>query len=114
VVPEDGIRAWEGKIASQIENEGAETFGQFLPGGGTQIFIDFNFNEANFKAREEALKLVPQQTNWTGLSGINVPERNVTVQKLGPNEIETKKASTAAAEGQRAVHAQDQGDGQER
>jgi hypothetical protein len=113
VVPEDGIWAWEGKIASQIENTAMGTFGQFLPGGGTQIFIDFTFNEANFKARGEALKLVPQKTNWTGLSDINVPEKNVTVQDLGPNEIETKKASTAA-EGQRAVHAQDQGDGQER
>ena len=114
VVPEGGIWAWEGKIASQIENEGAATFGQFLPGGDTQVFIDFTFNEANFKAREEALKLTPQKTNWTGLSGIDVPERDVTVQKLGPNEIEAKKASTVAAEGQRAVHAQDHDDGQER
>jgi len=114
VVPEGGMWAWEGKIASQIENKGAETFGQFLPGGDTQIFIDFMFNKANFKAREEALKLTPQKTNWTGLSGIDVPEKDVTVQKLGPNEIEAKKASTAAAEGQRAVHAQDHNDGQER
>jgi hypothetical protein len=110
VVPEGGIYAWEGKIASQIENKGGETFGQFLPGGDTQIFIDFMFNEANWAAREEALKLTPQKTNWSGLSGINVPEKDVTVQKLGPNEIETKKASTAAAEGQRAVRTQDRDD----
>jgi hypothetical protein len=110
IVPEGGIYAWEGRIASQIENEAGKTFGQFLPGGDTQIFIDFFFNEKNAKAYEEVLKLTPKETHWTDLSGINVPEKEVTVQKLGPNEIETKRGSTAAAEGQRAVHAQDRDD----
>jgi hypothetical protein len=110
VVPEDGIYAWEGKIASQIENKGGETFGQFLPGGDTQIFIDFSFSESNWAAREEVLKLTPRKTNWTELSGINLPKENATVQNLGPNEIETKKASVAVGEGQRAVHAQESDD----
>jgi hypothetical protein len=37
------------------------------------------FNDANLAAREEALKLTPRKTNWGGLSGINVPEKDVTV-----------------------------------
>jgi hypothetical protein len=97
--------------SAPIENKAGETFGQILPGGDTQVFIDFTFNEANMAAREEVLKLTPQKTNWGGLSDVNVPEKDVTVQKLGPNEIETKKASTAAAEGQRAMRAQDRDDG---
>jgi hypothetical protein len=79
IVPEGGIYAWEGKIASQIENGAAVTNGQFLAGGDTQVFIDFMFNDANLAAREEALKLTPRKTNWGGLSGINVPEKDVTV-----------------------------------
>ncbi len=110
VVPEGGIWAWEGRIASQVENDiknAKESLGQFLPGGDTQIFIDFTFNEANFAAREEVLKLMPQSTNWTGLSGINVPKKEATVDRLGPNEIESKTGPTAASEAQRAVRAED-------
>lgn len=115
-VPADGIWAWEGKIASQIENDAkkaANTMGQFLPGGDTQLFIDFTFNEANFKARELALALDRQPTHWTGLSGVNVPEKSATLQKLGPNEIESKTGATAAATGQRALRAGENNDAEE-
>ena len=102
VVPEGGIYAWEGKIASQIENGGARTFGQFLPGGDTQVFIDFAFNEANWVARDEVLKLTPETTNWSGLSGINVPEKDVTVQKLGRNQESFNRGSRRATSRTRA------------
>jgi len=71
------------------------------------MFIDFSFNEANFEARLKILELTPQPTNWTGHVGVNVPEKDVTLQKLGPNEIEAKIGATAAATGQRMARAGD-------
>jgi hypothetical protein len=111
-VPKEGIWAWEGRVASQIENDekAANTLGQFLPGGETQLFIDFTFNKANFDARLEVLTLAPQPTNWTNHMGINVPEKHLTLQELGPNEIEAKGATAAAATGQRVVRAGDRED----
>ena len=56
---------------------------------------------------------LPQPTNLTSPAGIDVPEKDISVQKLGPNEIKTKKGPTAMAGGQRAAHAQDGDDGQD-
>ena len=52
-------------------------------------------------------------TNWTGLANVNVPDRTVSVQKLGLNEVAPKNAAeTGAAAGQRALRAEDRDDQQ--
>jgi len=113
-VPEGGIWAWEGKIASQIENDAKRaTFGQFLPGGATQIFIDFDFPAHAGLRNIVDNKLKRILTNWTDHTNLNVPEKTVTVQKLGVNEIAPKSAAeTGAAAGQRALRAEESNDQQ--
>lgn len=105
VVPEPGLWVWEGKIASQIESSVTKpTAGQFLPGGDTQLFIDFSMPQ-HAKARAVAEKLRRQPTNWTGHMGVNVPNQSVAVQHLGEYEIVPKRTGTAAATGARASQA---------
>jgi len=116
-VPEPGLWVWEGKIASQIDSDltvasktgpavANPTSGQYLPGGDTQLLINFD-EPAHDAARKAAQKLPRQPTNWTGHLGINVPDRSVTVQHLGEFEIVPKRAGTAAATAARGVQAAD-------
>lgn len=105
VVPEPGLWVWEGKIASQIESDAAKaTGGQFLPGGDTQLLIDFTM-PAHAKAHAMVTKLTRQDTHWTGHMGVNVPNRSVAVQQLGEYEIAPKRTGKAAATGARAAQA---------
>jgi hypothetical protein len=105
VVPEPGLWVWEGKIASQIEGDTAvATAGQFLPGGDTQLLIDFK-QPAHANAQKAAAKLPRQPTNWTGHMGVNVPDSSLTVQQLGEYEITPKRTGTAAATGARGAQA---------
>jgi hypothetical protein len=106
VVPDGGLWVWEGKIASQIDNDvTSATFGQYLAGGATQLFIDFRDpGHAAAKAIVDNLPVLP--TNWTGLMGINVPPPLATVQKLAASELESKQsAEAAAAAAQRGLRA---------
>jgi hypothetical protein len=106
VVPEPGLWVWEGKIASQIESDVAKaTAGQMLPGGETQLYIDFRM-PVHANAQKAAKKLPRQPTNWTGHLGINVPaDPSVTVRPLGKYEITPKRTGTAAATGARGTQA---------
>jgi hypothetical protein len=112
VVPEPGLWAWEGRIASQVENDVTkETFGQVLPGGATQLLIDFEMSIHQAAKRiVEDDKLVPRiPTHWSGLAGVNVPDKVTTVQKLAAAELEPKRrVHAAAAAAQRAVRGADQ------
>ncbi|HKP98477.1 MAG TPA: hypothetical protein VJ385_22290 [Fibrobacteria bacterium] len=101
IVPEEGLLAWEGKAASQIENDpdAVKTLGQYLPGGQIQLFIDLKF-EANAKAMEALSKklnkpldriLEKKPTPWTdNYYGLHVPEKETEADFLGPFEIESK------------------------
>lgn len=89
-VPPGGLKVWEGKIASQIDsNPKSATYGQYLPGGSTQLYIDFNqLENAIMKKSVDKLKHIP--TNWSGLKGVNVPKRVSTTLALGAAEVADK------------------------
>jgi hypothetical protein len=90
-VPSEGLWIWEGTVSSQIDRSvGTATSGQYLKGGGEQIFLDLNF-EKNLYAKPTAKSATLRPTNWTDLQGINIPDPVVTTQKLGEHEIATKK-----------------------
>ena len=100
-MPEQGLFAWEGKTASQVENspKATATLGQYLPGGQIQIFIDFKF-EANANALQgmsakmgrqvdKVLERIP--TPWTDTyNGLHIPPKEFVADFLGPLEIESK------------------------
>lgn len=100
-VPDEGLLAWEGKAASQVENDpdAVKTMGQYLPGGQIQLFIDLRF-EANAKAVDALSKklekpldkiLEKKPTPWTdAYNGLHVPDKVAEVDFLGPFEIESK------------------------
>ena len=104
-VPEGGLFVWEGKIASQMENDFTKpTVGQFLPGGETQLLINFRMPE--HAAAQKAAKALPRKpTHWVGHMGVNVPKTSVTVQHLGSYEVTPKRTGTAAATGARGAQA---------
>jgi hypothetical protein len=91
VVEEPGLVVWEGKVSSQIQNNAAEdAYGQYLPGGATQILIDFE-NPNNAKLRSNVLGLEKKQTNWGDSHfNVNVPDKEVVAQKLKAQEIAPK------------------------
>jgi len=121
VPPGASVWAWEGKVASQIENDASKaTFGQFLAGGETQLFIDWSFegadaakgvtNAAGYNAggnklfQSQIQALPPKPTHWGAtVTNVNVPDKTASVQRLAENELDTKRL--AAAEAQRAAHA---------
>ncbi len=102
IVPEEGLIAWEGLIASQLAATG-EAAGQVLKGGAVQLVIDFTHPE-NAHALPAVLASPRKSTNWTGHLGLNLPGSGVTVQRLGHYEIESKmnmragRASVASAQ----------------
>lgn len=88
-VPEKGLWVWEGKAASQVENDSRKTgtLGQYLPGGKNQIFLDFSFEKnAHAAGKISGVK----STHWTGGNGLHVPKKNTELELLGPFEIESK------------------------
>jgi hypothetical protein len=95
-MPEGELFVWEGKIASQMENDFTKpTVGQFLPGGVPQLLINFRMPER--AAAQKAAKPPPRQpTNWVDMD-VNVPNESVTVQHLGSYEVTPKRTGTAAA-----------------
>lgn len=89
-VPPPGLKVWEGKIASQIDTDKtSKTYGQYLPGGSTQLYIDFNQAE-NALMKKSVLKKEQVPTNWTGLRGVNVPQRVSTTLVMGASEVAGK------------------------
>jgi hypothetical protein len=97
VVEEPGLYVWEGKISSQIDNgDKSLTNGQYLRGGETQLFIDFD-NAINCKFRKTVGALTKKNINWGDSHlGINIPERGITVQHLEATEISPKINSVVA------------------
>lgn len=83
-VPAPGLRAWEGRCASMTDtNPSSPTYGQHLPGGGTQLLIDFEF-PFNQRMVDRVNRLRRRRTNWTDLSGIGVPGRDTHATRLTP------------------------------
>ncbi|MEB0014423.1 hypothetical protein QN379_15025 [Glaciimonas sp. Gout2] len=84
----EGIRAWRGKVAEQVDSQGAKATGILLPGGEIQLYIDFH--DAYHKPlREYVEKHVPvKPTNWTDA---NIPHHvRPTAVFLAPNERSAK------------------------
>jgi hypothetical protein len=89
-VPPPGMRVWEGKVASQIDTDvKSKTYGQYLPGGAGQLYIDFN-HKGHELMKLAVVKKTQHPTNWTGLRNINVPERESTTLALGAAEVAGK------------------------
>lgn len=92
-VPEPGLYVWEGKVASQLDAVKNVTVkgktrpnaseGQYLPGGSTQLVIDFE-DPANLHANQAARSLTRHRTFWSkeDLHGLNVPDKTVDAQIL--------------------------------
>ena len=100
-VPESGLWAWEGKAASQVENnpDAIATMGQYLPGGFNQLYIDMKHtnNKAALEAMTQKMDLPIEKilerkpTEWTDVyAGLNVPKKIAEADFLGPFEIESK------------------------
>lgn len=85
-VPPPGLRAWKGKVASQVErNPAKESYGQVLKGGATQLVIDFSHpHNAVTRGAVDALPLRP--TGWNDHMGLNVPSPEVRAILLGDAE----------------------------
>ena len=82
------LKAWKGKAAEQFDAD----VGQYLPGGGEQLFVEF---PPAVKPRLSALPARP--TNWgetEGRYGYNVVvdiAANARTEKLARYEIESKR-----------------------
>jgi hypothetical protein len=106
-VPPEGLLVWEGKAASQIDRGVAsQTSKQYLPGGATQLFVDFEVTNAHAAHLAKDAPQLP--TNWTDVMGVNVPDRVVVAEELAQHEIASKRAvskrrATVAAGGVRAA-----------
>jgi hypothetical protein len=101
IVKDKPLHAWEGKVSSQIDQaktlrDGSpnKAFGQYLEGGETQLYLDFN-HASNAHAKADVSALAKQDTNWIEHLDINIPERGATVQKLGKEVIEQKTLASA-------------------
>lgn len=90
VVPPPGMRVWQGKTASQIDTDvKSKTYGQFLPGGAEQLYIDFN-HKGHELMKKAVVKKDQVLTEWTGMRNINIPERESTTLALGTAEVAGK------------------------
>jgi hypothetical protein len=86
------LKAWKGKAAEQFDGE----VGQYLPGGGMQLFVDF---PAHIKA--EVLQLPAWSTAWgktTKRYGYG-PQADAAIgeielERLAANEVRTKMTGT--------------------
>ena len=59
-----GLKTWEGKVAEQLDDEGASASKLLLPGGETQIYIDFTHPD-NLPIKQYIDKMVVvKNTNW--------------------------------------------------
>jgi len=83
------LKAWEGKAAEQLN---AAT-GQYLPGGGVQLFVELPHDIAAAMDR-----LVPKSTGWGetlnlyGFEHARNAAASACTEKLGTNEIQSKKS----------------------
>lgn len=86
------LKAWKGKAAEQFDGE----VGQYLPGGGEQLFVDF---PAHIKA--EVVQLPALSTGWgktTKRYGYG-PQADAAIgeielERLAANEVRTKMTGT--------------------
>lgn len=123
VVKDKPLHVWEGKVASQIDQErnlrgGAPNpgFGQYLEGGETQLYLDLT-HPSNAHALADVRKLPLLDTEWIDHMNVNLPERGATAQKLTRDSIEPKSlpsanlaaAANAAAHGVRAASSDSHG-----
>jgi hypothetical protein len=118
VVKDKPLHVWEGKVSSQIDQtkqlrDGSsnKAFGQYLEGGESQLYIDFQ-HASNKHALGEAKALVKHDTHWVDHMDINMPERGAAVRKLGKYVEEQKSLAsanlaTAANQANHAVNAAD-------
>lgn len=82
----DGLKAWKGKVASQVERDAAkDTYGQVLKGGATQHVIDF-YDDINKWAWDALTNTHPKSTGWSDHLGVNVPSEDTRAILLGHAE----------------------------
>jgi hypothetical protein len=58
------MRLWEGKIAEQLDNEGAKATGRLFQGGDTQFYVDFTHPHNKPIDDWIKLKVQPKPTGW--------------------------------------------------
>lgn len=99
IVPPEGLCVWEGKASSQVQNDlrFPNSEGQYMPGGQTQIFLDFGFEAEKVGLTSEEfgkrMKIKVEKTPWTddyNSDSFNVPKKETEANFLGPFEIESK------------------------
>lgn len=82
----EGLRAWKGKVASQVERDPSKpTYGQVLAGGATQHLIDLH-DDINLWARDALSRTPILETGWTDHLDVNVPGEEVRAILLGQAE----------------------------
>jgi hypothetical protein len=93
-IPNDTtLKAWRGKAAEQIN----EATGQYLPGGGTQLYLQI---PANIKG--EIMQLPALSTGWGptlklfGYEDANASHLAARTEHLGDNETQTKRRAANA------------------
>lgn len=90
------LRAWEGTVASQVQrNASSPDFGQVLPGGATQLFIDFQ-HPHNARLTDAAKAAPVRQTNWNDHMGVNMPSAETRAILLEEAERAEKVGSFTA------------------
>ena len=102
IVPPEGFHIWEGKTSSQVNNNPKKfpnTEGQYMPGGGTQLFIDLEFEATKIGLTRtefvKRLEITVEETPWTDAALYNseefhVPRKVTEANFLEPFEIESK------------------------
>ncbi|GEM_PF-966001 len=99
IVPPEGLCIWEGKASSQVQNDlhFPNSEGQYMPGGQTQIFLDFGFGAEKIGlTNEEFVKRIEikvEKTPWTddyNSDDFNVPKKETEANFLGPFDMESK------------------------
>lgn len=83
-----GLKTWEGKVAEQLDDEGESASKLLLPGGETQIYIDFTHPD-NLPIKLYIDKMIAiQKTNWK--DAILPKDINETVSYLAAREKSRK------------------------
>ena len=97
-VPKDwgGLKGWEGKIAEQVDLENKLGTGLLLPGGATQLVIDF-YHPSNIPIKQYIEKISQgyKKTHWS--DAILPTDNSITVKYLKKLEHSKKIAQQGQA-----------------
>ncbi|NAS06734.1 hypothetical protein GPS47_14355 [Acinetobacter haemolyticus] len=96
----DGLKVWEGKIAEQVDLENKLGTGLLLPGGATQLVIDF-YHPSNVPIKQYIEKISKgfKKTNWP--DAVLPTDISTTVKYL--EELERSKKIAQQGQVQRSI-----------